>query len=265
MNPQASSDTSVKSCVHCAMQLRDRVSVCPCCGKDPLVADELDDASWFGAGQASENAPDDDHVLAAMMAIAAAKPKLVHDGSVAAVPSPPPPLAPEPSIPLQVLAEPVQPAVGADRAGEATAAAALRRRLLFGLLAVSAAAAALLLKVDGLFPGQRTEPAAVVQPALPLPLVRESAPRDGEPVSTASAEPPMPAPPPSAPSDRPEEDAQAIANALALGERAPQAPVPVAAPRMVPPAAVAPTAVGHTDTPERCSEALAALSLCRKP
>ncbi|MGJ7541468.1 hypothetical protein [Variovorax sp. LT1R16] len=92
--------------------------------------------------------------------------------------------------------------------------------------------------------------------------VRNDGERDVVPM--ASPEPPAQAFPQASMPARPEEDARTIATALGLGHR-PEVLLPAAAARVAPPPTLANMAPGGTDTPPPCSEALAALALCRAP
>lgn len=259
MNPQAKSDTSLASCVHCAMQLNPSARVCPRCGEDTFVDGSLADAAWFD--EASVNAPSD-HVLEAMMAIAAAKPKAVSLAAGAFVPPGPPALIREPSVAaLQGQTSALSPA------SPLRLRSSLARRALGAGVAVSALAAltAVLLNANGISFRQRAEPNTDVA----LSSAASSPARDGAggardheavPLAAPEPSPPRPASPPA----RAEDDAQAIAAALGLGGR-PEPAVPAPAPRVAPLPAPAADAPSDSEASKRCSEALAALALCREP
>ncbi|MBB1602524.1 zinc ribbon domain-containing protein [Variovorax sp. UMC13] len=260
MNTQEKSDTSLAFCMHCATQLMPSARVCPRCGEDPFVdtAAADPDASWFD--EASVKAPND-HVLEAMMAIAAARPKVVPLATGAFLQPGPPALVREPSV-----------AVLPQQASALAHASPLRTpswRVVLGAgAAVSALAAltAVLWNANSISPPQRAERATgVVGASAVVSPTAEAARSDRDVSPAAGAEPPPPsAPAQASPSARPDEDARTIAAALGLGAR-PEPPAPAPAPRVVLPVTPAADAAGSTPTPKRCGEALAALALCREP
>lgn len=256
MNSPATSDTSLTSCAHCAAPLRDRAGPCPRCGEEPAIDGGFDATSWFDPAHAPESAAND-HVLEAMMAIAAAEPKAMKTPTPPALPPSLPALV-GPSFDTQPLQQQVDGFGGAD---SVIATSTVRWRVLAGVLAL-AALGALLLNASGIWRTPRTAPGAGTVPA----SVTLSAPRavvqsDGEgPNDRAAAAGPAlaapPAPQTAAPDRTEAEDARTIASALGLGER-PEAPIPTTAPAAAP--------VPGPGDAGPCGEAMAALALCRRP
>jgi len=261
MNPQAKSDTSLASCVHCATPLNPSARVCPCCGEDPSADGGLADASWFE--EAPANTPND-HVLEAMMAIAAAKPKAAHPALGPFLQPGPPALVQAPSV----TALPQQ-ASALSHASPLRLPSSLSRRVLGAGAAVTALAAltAVLLNANGFSLGPGTAPktgAALVSAGLSPAPGTAAGERDHEAVPDPEPAPPLPALPQASPPARADDEARTIAAALGLGARA-EPVVAAPEPRVVPRAAPAADAPGDTESSKRCGEALAALSLCREP
>lgn len=256
MNSLAKSDMSLASCMHCATQLPPHARVCPSCGEDPLVDSGIADASWFDDASVSTTS---DPVLETMMAIAAGRPGAANSAAVSFLHPGPPALVQEPSF-----GAPQRQASALAPASAKRPLPPWRRRVLSGVAAVSALAAltAVLLNANRMSVSQRVEPKAVASFAsTELSPARDGVRNDGERevVPMASPEPPSQALPQASTPARPEEDARTIATALGLGERR------EAAPPIAPPAAAQNTISGGTATPPPCSEALAALALCRTP
>lgn len=259
MNSWTVSDASLTSCVHCATQLQDGARQCPRCGGSSSVDNRFDDGAWFGAGKPSEDATNDP-VLEAMMAVASAGPKAMHGTAPATLP-----LGPSVRVRLPTLVERSEPMPALERAGPLIVVPAAHRRLLIGVATASALAAlmAVLLHADGVSLAPRT--ATAVTSALAwtaLSPARAAVPpyREGALEAVSGPSPALLSQIPAqlAVPDPPEADARTIATALGLGERA-------EGPAVAPLAASATPDPGVRDAPERCSEALAALALCRTP